>query len=61
MEGGVEEARDESASVSAYEAGEAELGRADAVVVAEGAALLAEDHRPQVADAGVVGAHTPAS
>lgn len=47
--------------VSAYEAGEAELGRADAVVVAEGAALLAQDHGAQVAHARLVRAHAAAA
>lgn len=45
---------------SAYEAGEAELRGADAVVVAERAALLAQDHRAQVAHARLLRAHAAA-
>lgn len=48
-------------SASAYEAREAQVGRADAVVVAERAALLAQDHGAQVAHARLVRAHAAAS
>lgn len=47
-------------AASAYEAREAELGRPDAVVVAERAAFLAQDHGAQVAHARVIRAHAAA-
>lgn len=46
---------------SANQASETELRGADAVVVAEGTALLAEDHSTEVAHASVVGANAPAA
>lgn len=45
---------------SAYEARETQLGGPDAVVVAEGTALLAQYHGAQVAHARVVCAHAAA-
>lgn len=47
--------------MSADKAGETQLRRADAVVVAEGTAFLAQDHRSQVAHACVVSAHASTS